>query len=98
VLQKRGRGNVADEIHKAQNLGVPWKAFWHYLYSGKATLAAMHPVEAVKFYVHPLAAVLLNHLCSVAAFVLNTETHTGARPLVRLCVGPELACCVHKKR
>jgi hypothetical protein len=25
--------------------------------------------------------------CSVAAFVVNSEPHTGARPLVRLCVG-----------
>jgi hypothetical protein len=24
------------------------------------------------------------------------EPHTGARPSVRLCVGPELARCVHK--
>jgi hypothetical protein len=27
----------------------------------------------------------------------NSEPHTGARPSVRLCVGPELARCVHKK-
>ena len=33
--------------------------------------------------------------CSVAAFVVNSELHTGARPSVRLCVGPELARCVH---
>jgi hypothetical protein len=33
---------------------------------------------------------------SVAAFVVNSEPHTGARPSVRLCVGPELARCVHK--
>jgi hypothetical protein len=33
--------------------------------------------------------------CSVAAIVVNSEPHTGARPLVRLCVGPELARCVH---
>jgi hypothetical protein len=25
----------------------------------------------------------------------NSEPHTGAHPLVRLCVGPELARCVH---
>ena len=29
-------------------------------------------------------------------FEVNSEPHTGARPSVRLCVGPELACCVHK--
>jgi hypothetical protein len=34
--------------------------------------------------------------CSVAALVINPETHTGARPSVRLCVVPELARCVHK--
>jgi|AntAceMinimDraft_5_1070358.scaffolds.fasta_scaffold60985_2 hypothetical protein len=33
--------------------------------------------------------------CDVAAFVINSEPHTGARPSVRLCVGPELARCVH---
>jgi hypothetical protein len=27
----------------------------------------------------------------------NSEPHTGARPSVRLCVGPELARCVHYK-
>jgi hypothetical protein len=34
--------------------------------------------------------------CIVAAFVVNSETYTGARPSVRLCVGPELARCVHR--
>jgi hypothetical protein len=33
--------------------------------------------------------------CSVAAFVVNSEPHTGAPSSVRLCVGPELARCVH---
>jgi hypothetical protein len=33
--------------------------------------------------------------CSVASFVVNSEPHTGARPSARLCVGPELARCVH---
>jgi hypothetical protein len=28
-------------------------------------------------------------------FDVNSEPHTGARPSVRLCVGPELARCVH---
>ena len=37
-------------------------------------------------------------LCSVAAFEVNSELHTGARPSVRLCVGPELARCVHMYR
>ena len=31
----------------------------------------------------------------LAAFIVNSEPHTGARPSVRLCVGPELAGCVH---
>jgi hypothetical protein len=34
--------------------------------------------------------------CSAASFKVNSEAHTGARPSVRLCVGPELARCVHK--
>jgi hypothetical protein len=34
--------------------------------------------------------------CSAATFIVNSEPHTGARPSVRLCVGPELARCVHK--
>jgi hypothetical protein len=34
--------------------------------------------------------------CSEASFEVNSEPHTGARPSVRLCVGPELARCVHK--
>ena len=28
----------------------------------------------------------------------NSEPLTGARPSVRLCVGPELARCVHKQK
>jgi hypothetical protein len=35
--------------------------------------------------------------CRVASFKVNSEAHTGARPSVRLCVGPELARCVHNK-
>jgi hypothetical protein len=34
--------------------------------------------------------------CSAASFEVNSEPHAGARPLVRLCVGPELARCVHE--
>ena len=37
-------------------------------------------------------------LCSAASFEVNSEPHTGARPSVRLCVGPELARCVHNFR
>ena len=33
--------------------------------------------------------------CSAAPFKVNSEAHTGARPSVRLCVGPELARCAH---
>jgi hypothetical protein len=33
--------------------------------------------------------------CSAASFEVNSEPHTGARLSVRLCVGPELARCVH---
>ena len=34
-------------------------------------------------------------LFSAASFEVNSEPHTGARPSVRVCVGPELARCVH---
>jgi hypothetical protein len=37
----------------------------------------------------------INPPCIVAAFVVNSEPHTGASPSVRLCLGPELARCVH---
>jgi hypothetical protein len=33
--------------------------------------------------------------CSAAFFEVNSEPHTGARPSVRFCVGPELARCIH---
>ena len=33
--------------------------------------------------------------CSAASFKVNSEARTGARPSVRLCVGPELSRCVH---
>jgi hypothetical protein len=42
-----------------------------------------------------LALTLMNPSCSVAAFVVNSEPHTGERSSVRLCVGPELARYVH---
>jgi hypothetical protein len=32
-----------------------------------------------------------------SGFVVNSEPHTGARPSVHYCVGPELARCVHTK-
>jgi hypothetical protein len=35
--------------------------------------------------------------CTAASFEVNSEPHTGARPSVRLCVGPEFSRCVHKK-
>jgi hypothetical protein len=38
---------------------------------------------------------MLNPPFSVAAFVVNSEPHTGAHTSVRLCVGPELASCIH---
>jgi hypothetical protein len=34
------------------------------------------------------ARIQMNHPCSVAAFVVNSEPYTGARPSVRLCAGP----------
>jgi hypothetical protein len=34
--------------------------------------------------------------CSAASFEVNSEPHTGARPSVRLCVGPELTRCVFR--
>jgi hypothetical protein len=39
----------------------------------------------------------INPPCNVAAFVVNSESHTGARPSVRWCVGPGLSCCLHKR-
>jgi hypothetical protein len=33
--------------------------------------------------------------CTAASFEVYSEPHTGARPSVRLCVGPDLARCVH---
>ena len=35
--------------------------------------------------------------CTAASFEVNSEPHTGARLSARLCVGPELARCVHSK-
>jgi hypothetical protein len=42
----------------------------------------------------------INPPCSVAAFVVNSEPHTGARPSARFCVSPEpeLSRCVHNRR
>jgi hypothetical protein len=38
----------------------------------------------------------INPPSSVAAFAVNSEPHIGARPSVRLFLGPELARCVYK--
>ena len=40
--------------------------------------------------------ITITPLCSAASFEVNSEPHTGERSSVRLCVGPELARCVHK--
>jgi hypothetical protein len=37
----------------------------------------------------------INLPCSAAAFVVNSEPHTGTRPSVRLCVLPELSRCAN---
>jgi hypothetical protein len=39
--------------------------------------------------------IFLTPPCIVAAFIVNSEPHTGARPSVRLCVGPMLPRCVY---
>ena len=41
-----------------------------------------------------LSTTIIPH-SSAASFEVNSEPHTGARPSVRLCVGPELSRCVH---
>jgi hypothetical protein len=47
--------------------------------------------NSAKTHIHrSWARIQTNPPCSVAAFVLNSEPHTGARPSVRLCVGPEV--------
>jgi hypothetical protein len=42
-----------------------------------------------------LCRLVLNWIEFLKSFELNSEPHTGARPSVLLCVGPELARCVH---
>jgi hypothetical protein len=42
----------------------------------------------------PFGLVLVRVFLTI--FVVNSEPHTGERPSVRLCVGPELARCDHK--
>jgi hypothetical protein len=42
VRRKKGRVNVVAETQKAQNRGVPWRAYQLYVHSVKATLAAMY--------------------------------------------------------
>jgi hypothetical protein len=55
-------------------------------------------INWAKAHVHKSwARIEMNPPCrEVAAFVVNSEPHTGARPSVRLCVRPELARCVHR--
>jgi hypothetical protein len=42
-----------------------------------------------------LSITIISH-CSATSFEEKLRAHTGARPSVRLCVGPELARCVHR--
>jgi hypothetical protein len=42
-----------------------------------------------------LSTTIAPPLFGVAAFVVNSESRTGARLSVCVCVGPELARCVH---
>jgi hypothetical protein len=56
-------------------------------------------IALVFFHAQPVVPLLLTpRPCSVASFEVNSEPHTGARPSVRLCVGPELARCIHDKK
>jgi hypothetical protein len=66
--------------------------------------AAVNGLGATMKYLRDTTSAAVNNgmsttiipLCSAASFEVNSESHTGARPSVRLCVGPELARCVHK--
>ena len=52
----------------------------------------------MKYLQRTTSAVANNFLSPLVVqrlFKKNSEPHTGARPSVRLCVGPELARCVH---
>jgi hypothetical protein len=53
VRRKKGRGNVVAETQKAQNRGVPWRAYQLYVHSAKATFAAMY-LRQVKSFAAPL--------------------------------------------
>jgi hypothetical protein len=58
--------------------------------------------ETLKYLRRTTSAVAANNClsttiippCSVAAFGVNSEPHTGARASARLCVGAELNRCV----
>jgi hypothetical protein len=64
-------------------------------------LSSLHPLTRaqrtrVHFYPEhwPLCRLVLNRVF-LAALKSKLRAHTGARPSVRLCVGPELTRCVH---
>jgi hypothetical protein len=55
--------------------------------------------QGAKAHIHKSwARIQMTPPCSVAAFEVNSETHTGARPSVCLCVGPEIFRCVYFKK
>jgi uncharacterized membrane protein len=48
------------------------------------------PVTGSHNFKFGVGAISAESPCSAAAFVVNSEPHNEARPLVRLCVGPHL--------
>jgi hypothetical protein len=57
-----------------------------------ATMKYLRPTSAAA---NNCMSITITPFCSEASFKVNSESHTGARPSVRLCVGPEHARCVH---
>ena len=61
----------------------------------KKTTTSHARTQKPQFYVQPSSDFCWIPPVVRRLFEVNSEPHTGARPSVRLCVGPELACCVH---
>jgi hypothetical protein len=85
---------------KQQNFACPQLLFDEYLelvfFSGSLRPSS-HQSPKTTILRSAQQRFLLDPPCSAAAFKVNSEPHTGARPSVRLCVGlinlrPHLAC------
>jgi hypothetical protein len=98
-MQRTPSGSAGNGLHTTIKYmrgatGIGMGTTIKYLQRTTSSTAGNGLGTMIKYLRRTTSAAANNGPCSVAAFVVNSKPHTGARPSVRLCVGPELSRCV----